>query len=202
VIHDLTLNKTTNGTGLVRALDLKAIKELDAGSSFSAAFKGEPIPTLDEVFETLDPDMIVNVELKSDSWPPNGLEPAVLAVIRRHRSGSNPRVLISSFNPFALQRFRALAPNIPIGCLYAPEEPVYLRQRWFMIGCHYDAIHPKYTMLSPETVVRAHRRGWRVNTWTVDDPEQIRRLRGWGVDAIISNCPNVALKALGRTPER
>ena len=61
VIHDLMLDATTNGTGPVRALDLKAIKELDAGSRFSSDFKGEAIPTLDEVFETLGPEMIVNV---------------------------------------------------------------------------------------------------------------------------------------------
>src|SRR5579859_5496729 len=64
VIHDLSLHKTTNGTGLVNSLDLKTIKTLDAGSHFGTAFANERIPTLDEVFETIGPDLVVNVELK------------------------------------------------------------------------------------------------------------------------------------------
>lgn len=196
VIHDLDLDKTTDGTGPVEALDLAEIKKLDAGSKFAPNFKGEQIPTLDEAFETLGPEMFVNVELKSISYRPNGLEPAALAVLRKHKA--EKRVIVSSFNPFALRRFRALAPDIPIGYLYTPEEPLYLRNGWLMIGLKHEARHPHHEMIDAKFMAWAKRKGYQVNTWTVDDPERVKVLRDLGVNAIISNRPDVALKAVGR----
>ena len=196
VIHNLTVDETTDGTGPVRSFDLKAIKALDAGSSFDARFRGEVIPTLDEVFETIGPDLVVNVELKTDSWPDNGLERKVAEVIRRHNV--NRRVIVSSFNPFSLRRFRALVPEVPIGYLYAPDEPIYLRKGWFVLGLPHEARHPQHNMIDAQYMAWAKAQGYRVNTWTVDDPDRIRALRDLGVDAIITNRPDVALQALGR----
>jgi glycerophosphoryl diester phosphodiesterase len=196
VIHDLSLDKTTNGTGPVRAMDLKTIKSLDAGSHFSADFKGEQVPTLDEVFESLGTDLLVNVELKSEGWRANGLEEAVFKVIRKH---NHQRVLISSFNPFALRRMRALASDIPMGYLYAPNNPIYLRKGWLMFGVQHQAKHPHHSLVNAEFIAWAKTHHYRVNTWTVDDPAQMRALRDLGVDAIFTNRPDVALQTLGRT---
>src|SRR5579859_2963979 len=168
VIHDLTLDATTNGSGPVRALDLKALKELDAGSRFSSAFKGERIPTLDEAFEAIGPDLVVNVELKTVSWRPDGLEKAAAAVIRRHNAAK--RVIVSSFNPFALRRFRAVAPEIPLGFLYSPDEPIYLRNGWLLAGFKHEARHPHHLMIDATYMAWAKVHGYRINTWTVDDP--------------------------------
>jgi glycerophosphoryl diester phosphodiesterase len=167
----------------------------DAGSH-DASFKGEQVPTLDETFEALGPDLIVNVELKTNNWRSEGLETAVLAILRRHNAAG--RVVVSSFNPFALRRFRALAPDIPIGYLYAPDEPVYLRYGWFMLGLPHEARHPHHSIIDEHYMAWAKARGYRVHTWTVDDPARIRVLRDLGVAAIISNRPDVALEALGR----
>jgi glycerophosphoryl diester phosphodiesterase len=196
VIHDLTLNKTTNGSGPVNALDLRAIKELDAGSHFSPQFKGEQVPTLEEAFETIGPDLVVNVELKSESRQTDGLEQTVATVIRRHNAAE--RVIVSSFNPFALRRFRPLAPEVPLGYLYSPDEPIYLRQGWLMLGFHHEARHPHHSMIDAQYMAWAKQHNYRVNTWTVDDPMRIVGLRDLGVDAIISNQPDVALRAVGR----
>lgn len=196
VIHDLTLDATTDAKGPVRALDLKALKELDAGSHFSPVFKGERIPTLDEAFEAIGPDLVVNVELKTVSWRPDGLEQAAAAMIRRHNAAQ--RVIVSSFNPFALRRFRAVAPEIPLGLLYSPAEPIYLRNGWLLAGFKHEARHPYHGMIDSAYMAWAKARGYRVNTWTVDDPARIVALRDLGVDAIISNQPDVALKALAR----
>jgi glycerophosphoryl diester phosphodiesterase len=197
VIHDLSLDKTTNGTGPVRALDLKTIKSLDAGSHFSADFKGEQVPTLDEVFASVGSEMFVNVELKTESWRANGLEEAVIKVIRKH---SHQRVLISSFNPFALRRMRAIAPDIPMGYLYAPDNPIYLRKGWLMVGVRHQAKHPQHSLIDSEFMAWAKEHRYRVNTWTVDDPALMRSLRDRGVDGIFTNRPDVALKEFGRTP--
>src|SRR5262249_49771207 len=147
-------------------------------------FAGEQIPTLDEVFEVLGQDMFVNVELKADGWRGDGLEAAALAVIRRHNAAK--RVIVSSFNPFTLRRFRALASDIPIGYLYSPDEPIYLRSGWLMFGLRHEARHPEHTMITKEFMTWAHQHGYKVNTWTVDDPMRILALRDLGVDSIIS----------------
>jgi glycerophosphoryl diester phosphodiesterase len=196
VIHDFTLDKTTNGSGLVKDHDLRAIKTLDAGSHYDFQFRDERVPTLDEAFEALGTEMIINVELKTLAWRSDGLELAVLNVIRRHNAAN--RVIISSFNPFALRRFRALAPHIPLGYLYAPNEPIYLRFGWFLIGFPHEARHPHHSLIDARFMAWAKAGQFRVHTWTVDDPYRIRQLRDLGVDAIITNRPNVALEALGR----
>jgi glycerophosphoryl diester phosphodiesterase len=196
VIHDFTLDKTTDGSGLVKEHDLRAIKLLDAGSHYDFQFRNERVPTLDEAFEALGRELIINVELKTTAWRSDGLELAVLNVIRRHNAAN--RVIVSSFNPFALRRFRALAPHIPIGYLYAPDEPIYLRYGWFMIGLPHEARHPHHSLVDEQFMAWARNAKYRVHVWTVDEPQRIRQLRDLGVDAIITNRPNVALEALGR----
>ncbi|MEP7286701.1 MAG: glycerophosphodiester phosphodiesterase family protein, partial [Chloroflexota bacterium] len=192
VFHDLMLDRTTNGTGPVRSLDLAAIKALDAGGKFLPRFKGEQIPTLDEALETIGPDLVVNIELKTSRWFTDGLERAVMDTLRRHNAMQ--RVIISSFNPLSLRLFRAIAPDIPVGYLFSPQEPFYLREGWLMVGLSYEAQHPYHAMIDSAYMAAQQSQGYRVNTWTVDDPERIIELRDLGVDAIITNRPDVALK--------
>jgi glycerophosphoryl diester phosphodiesterase len=200
VIHNFTLDETTDGAGPVKDLDLARLKTLDAGSYYDIQFKGEPIPTLDEALEAIGPELVVNIELKTTRLRADGLEMAVLNVIRRHNAAG--RVIISSFNPFALRRFRALALDIPIGYLYSPDEPIYLRFGWFMLGVQHEARHPHHSLVDAKYMAWARAHDYRVHTWTVDAPERIRELRDLGVDAIITYRPNVALEALGRVSTR
>ncbi len=190
VIHDFTVDGTTDGTGRVRDLPLATLRELDAGSRFDPAFAGERIPTLEEVFAEVGGRLLINVELKSmpgNDYP--GLEAAVAALIRRH--GLTDRVLVSSFNPFALQRFRREMPEVPVGFLYetAPLSRA-ARLAAALVRLRPQALHPWWGLITPETVRRAHARGRRVVAWTVDDPEAMARLVAWGVDGIITNYPN------------
>lgn len=197
VIHDLSLDKTTNGHGPVNRLTLAELQQLDASHRFQASHGGVQIPTLADVLAACGPDLFVNIELKS--LPPNdrdGLEAAVLRVIRA--ANAEERVIISSFNPFALRRFHALAPEIPIGYLYAPGEPLPLRYGWFMFGLEHEARHPYHQMIDANYMRWAKTNRYRVNTWTVDDPERIKALAALGVDAVITNRPDVALQAVGR----
>lgn len=196
VIHDLTLDTTTDGHGPVNEYTLDMIRHLDAGSSFDSAFKGTRVPTLDEVFEALGKDMFVNVELKSTSWNGDGLEAAALAVIRKHNAAG--RVVVSSFNPMTLRRFHKLAPDVPIGYLYADGEPLPLRYGWLMFGVPHEARHPHHKIIDAAFMRWAQGNRYRVHTWTVDDPARMVELRELGVDAIITNRPDVALQALGR----
>ena len=193
VIHDLHVDETTDGTGRVKDFTLQAIKKLDAGSHFDHAFKEEHIPTLEEALLEVSPALLVNVELKSVDGRDNGLEKAVLEVITRTNMAA--RVIISSFNPLALRRFHRVAPTIPIGFLYAPDSPAYLRL--LMAGLPHQARHPQHDSLDKATVSRLHRK-YRINTWTVDNPQRMLVLRDLGVDGIITNRPDVLLQTLGR----
>ncbi len=191
VIHDFTVDGTTDGTGRVRDLPLAALRELDAGSRFDPAFAGERIPTLEEVFAEIGGRLLINVELKSmpgNDYP--GMEEAVAALIRRF--DLTDQVLVSSFNPLALRRFRRAAPEIPIGFLYeaAPLSRLARLLATLLPGLGLQAVHPHWSLVRPETVHQAHRLGRRVVVWTVDEPEVMARMVGWGVDVVITNYPD------------
>ncbi len=194
VIHDFTVDQTTDGTGLVAGFTLADLKRLDAGVKFSPRFAGERIPTLAEVFDILEPHSIVNVELKTKSIGDNGLERATVQLIRER--GLQERVILSSFNPFSLLRVRRIAPELKIGLLYAPDLPLYLRKAWFRLVVKPQALHPHYRMVDARYMAWAKRKGYEVNVWTVDAPEDMRRLAALGVNAIITNRPDVLKSVL------
>ena len=190
VIHDAKVDAVTDGEGFVSDHSLAELKALDAGSRFDATFAGERIPTLLEVLVEVGDRLLINIELKEGRS--TGLEAAVVDVVKRVEL--QQRVWFSSFKPYMLYQVRALAPDIPCGLLYGPLNVGTLLLRPFT---PYEALHP-YTALVNERMVRAaHRRGLRVFTWTLDDPEMARRFAEWGVDGIITNEPAEILAALG-----
>jgi glycerophosphoryl diester phosphodiesterase len=194
VIHDATVDATTDGSGRVANLKLAQLKRLDAGSHFDPVFAGEHIPTLEEVLEAIGKHLLLNIELKSSSLRDNGLERAVIAQVGQR--GLSDRVLLSSFNPFSLRRAKRIAPHIPVGLLYEPDLPLPLRRAWLAPLVPHEARQPKHTMVDAHYMVWARRRGYRVNVWTVDDPDEMRRLISLGVDGIITNVPDVMCRAL------
>ncbi len=195
VTHDFSVDKTTDGTGRVADKTLAELKSLDAGSRFSPQFAGERIPTLTEVFEAIDGKLMVNVELKApdQNWN-TALVAPVLEIVRRH--GMQARVLFSSFNRHVLRAMKQLAPGIPVGLLYEPSSLPYARRAWLDPFVPHEARHPHYSMLTGPIVGWYHAHGLRVNTWTVDDPAEMRRLIAAGVDSIITNKPDVLKSVL------
>jgi glycerophosphoryl diester phosphodiesterase len=196
VIHDFTVDATTDGSGAVSGMSLAELRELDAGSYFDPAFAREPIPTLDEVLESFGRRLFINVELKTTSPGDNGLERAVIALLGEHGLDRSESILLSSFNPFSLRRARKLAPHLARGLLYSPDMPLPLRRAWFASLAPHQARHPEYTMVDAPYMAWARRRGYQVNTWTVDDPAEMRRLVDLGVDGIITNVPDVLGRVL------
>ena len=200
VIHDFTVDVTTDGSGRVADLTLAQLKQLDAGTRFDPAFTGERIPTLDEVLEAVrgrrgwGGELLLNVELKTTSLGDNGLERAVITLVEQH--SLSRRVLFSSFNPFSLRRAKRIAPHIPVGLLYDQGLSLPLRRAWLAFLAPHEARHPHYKMVDARYMAWARRRGYRVNTWTVDDPAEMRRLVGLGVNGIITNVPDVLRSVL------
>jgi len=195
VIHDDTVDRTTDGHGAIQTMTLAEVKQLDAGVK-SERYRGEKIPTLEEVLRAVGRRGIVNIEIKSTTLQSDGVEAATRAVIED--TGTADRVIISSFNPFALYRMAQIAPRLPRGLLYAPDLPIYLRRAWLRPLARPTALHPRNTMFTPEFMRWARGKGYKVNTWTVDDPTEMQRLRTLGVDGIITNKPDVLRELLNR----
>jgi glycerophosphoryl diester phosphodiesterase len=196
VIHDSTVDRTTDGKGRVASLTLEAIRKLDAGKWFNEKFSGTKIPLLEEAFETIGRDKLINIELKNYSAPYNGLALKVCGLIKRHNNHS--QILLSSFYPSNLKIAARVLPEVSRALLAMPGLlGLWARSFGFMFG-DYQALHPHISNTSREQVQRAHRLKRRVHVWTANTPEEIVRLRDWGLDGIMTDDPLLAVRALGR----
>ena len=203
IIHDDTVERTTNGKGRVCDLSISEIAQLDAGTWKTNDYAGEPIPTLAQVFDALS-DWIrpvgrarpcfINVELKTEYVLTDGLEQQVLNVLARY--GLQDNILLSSFSPLSLHRARSINPRLRRGLLYDNTMPIYLRKAWLRFWADPQAMHPEAPMIDAAYMEWANRKKLQVNTWTVDDPDEARRLAKLGVHAIITNKPDVIRDAL------
>jgi glycerophosphoryl diester phosphodiesterase len=158
---------------------------------------GAAIPTLDEVFEACGPDMLVNVELKVPDRASVALAPlvdGVAAIVAR--AGAGARVLVSSFNPWAVRLWMRRAPAIPAGLLFENDSPLPLRRAWAAPLLRPFALHPELVLCSADRVSSWHRRGYMVNVWTVDAPAALAACRSMRVDGVITNDPARSRAAL------
>ena len=194
VIHDFALETTTDGTGPVRERTLAELKELEAGRRSEDPYAGQQIPTLQEVIATVGDGLLLNIELKTASWRDDGLAGTVVQAIEDNHLLD--RTIISSFNPLALRRVSRLNPGIPTGLLYAPDLPPPLRRPWARHLLELDAIHPHHSLVDDGYVGWARERGYRVHTWTVDDPGRMRQMVQTGVDIVITNRPDLFRQVL------
>lgn len=193
IVHDASVDRTTDGTGRVSDLALDEIKRLDAGSKFGAAFAGERVPTLDEVFDAVADRLLINIELTHYDSLRDGLEYRVVELIEKR--GLSERVMVSSFSPLSLRHVKRAAPGIVCGLLYMPDMPLFFRRAWFapfIPGL--DALHPRYDMIDAAFVRRQRARGRQVNVWTVNDEADMRRMLTLGVDAIMTDKPDLLAK--------
>jgi glycerophosphoryl diester phosphodiesterase len=192
IVHDFTVDKTTNGTGTVKEMTLAQLKALDAGAWKSLEYAGVRVPTLGEVFEAVGQRLYINVEIKSNTLRTDGVEQVVADVIRQY--DMEKRVVVSSFNPLALRRFHNCMAEVPLGYLTAPDMPVITRL--FAVNMQYDALHPFHETIDAAYMESARQRGLRVNTWTVNEPARAVELRDLGVDLLVTDQPDVIRDAL------
>ena len=192
IIHDTTVDRTTNGSGKVNELTLDALKKLDAGSKFSTKYKSEKIPTLEEVFDLTGGRFLVNIELKNYHSSGDCLvEKVIDLVIKRN---INDFVIFSSFLPGNIIKVRKRLPNVPaalltFGGLVGKLEISPLIR---FLSPHF--IHPNYQLIDEKFIQREHAHHRRVNVWTVDEKADLQRFVKADVDGIITNDPILALK--------
>jgi glycerophosphoryl diester phosphodiesterase len=188
VIHDDTVDRTTDGTGEVAELTLAELKQLDAGARFKdGALKGERIPTLDEVFGVTLGRCGLNIELKA-----GGLEHQVAQTMQTRAAFKDS--IVSSFEWEYLKKIQQLHFDIRIALL-ADDKPVDLMMNAVAMRAH--AINPRWDMVTADLCKAAHERGLKVYTWTVDADARMRALIECGVDGIMTNYPERLRTVLG-----
>jgi glycerophosphoryl diester phosphodiesterase len=191
VIHDHDLLRTTGTAGAVRDHPLAEIKQLDSGAWFDPRFRGEKILTLEEVVQLVGRRAMLNVEIKSP--PGDWSNTALKTVAILTHAGILGTTVISCFQMPALQKVRELSPAARLGVLWH-EPDLDEAWRWAHELAAW-AVHPWSKIVAEDVVGEAHRRGLRVLTWTVNDPDEIEQMVGLGVDGIISDFPERLLHA-------
>jgi glycerophosphoryl diester phosphodiesterase len=187
VFHDWTLERTTDGSGVVCELPLAAIRRLDAGAWRDRRFAGERVPTLDETLELVVPAARLNLELKCRGGRAEARALASAALAAVTARGAVDRVLFSSFNGTCLEEVRAASPKVRIGVLWdaPPHETAFARAA--QVGA--VALHPRAGMVTRTLLREAHDLGLLVYVWTVNPVDEIVRLVREGVDGVISDHP-------------
>lgn len=224
-VHDRTLQRTSNGSGLVSEFELAQLNELDFGSwrndlpaDQDALVLGKEVPdtetrdahskvlTLSRLLELVlaaDRPVRLVVETKHPTRYSGLVERKLVGVLRKYglhlpADTAHSRVTVMSFSPLAVRRIRELAPNLPT-VLLMHTVPKRLRSGVLPFGIHISGPKLLAVKADPDYVRRVHQTGSRVYVWVVDEPEDIEFVLGLGVDAVISNRPERVVAALGRT---
>ncbi len=193
VAHDETVDRCSSGTGRIADMTLTQLKELDF-SNHKTGYRGVRAPTLEEVFALIKPtNMVINVEIKSGVVLYEGIEAKCSALAAA--AGMADRVFYSSFNHYSLLQMKAVEPGARIAPLYSEA----MIEPWkYAAAIGAQAIHPYYpTMATPGMMRGLAELGVLCNPWTVDGESELMWLIGLGVNAVITNKPDLALKVRG-----
>lgn len=193
LMHDDTVDRTTDGRGAVAGMTLSDLRALDAGRWFSPDFAGERIPTLDEAMAFLDSrGMGANVEIKPCPGREAETGAAVARILAGRWCGRPAYPLISSFSTDSLAAAREVAPNLPRGLL-SDHFPADWAARLRALDCATFHVHDP--RLTAERVRGIREAGYRVLTYTVNKPDRARTLLSWGVESVITDYPERLLPA-------
>jgi glycerophosphoryl diester phosphodiesterase len=198
VAHDERLERVSDGTGYINDHTLEELKSLNVAKLFAGSAQEAQvcrIPALAEVFSLVKPTALaLNIEMKTNERLYLELPGKLDALTKEY--AMEDRVIYSSFNHYLLQMIKRIDAQAKIGLLY----DLGMIDPW--VYAKYtgaDAIHPHYRIIAalPETVVRCHENGVKVNVWTADDPQVIKLMLKCGVDGLITNKPDVAAACRG-----
>jgi len=191
VIHDDTLDRTTDGTGKVKHRSLAELKKLDAGSWFDPRFNYEKIPTLEEVLDLAGDRIKINIEIKPEIYEPDhpsdSAETQVMSLVQSKNLIES--VLISSFQPEILRRLGYLEHHLKIALLlesFIDNE----KDLSFFKSLNSVSLNPNFEKLSSDNIDSIHRNNFKVIPYTVNEESQMRRMLEWGVDGMFTNHPD------------
>jgi glycerophosphoryl diester phosphodiesterase len=191
VIHDDTLDRTTDGRGPVHERSLEELKRLDAGRWFGPAFAGQRIPRLDEVLDRIAGKVPLALEIKAGSTFFPGIEEKVVSALRQH--AAIDQAAVASFDHYALRRLKEIEPTIRTAALLVGR-PVSLSA---IAGpAKADGLALEASFVTKTEVEACRAAGLQIVVWVVNDPAQMRHFISLGVDGIITDRPDLLRLAL------
>lgn len=194
VLHDDTIDRTSDGRGVAGQMSLAALRRYDAGAWFDERFAGARIPSFLELIELLaELGLGANVEIKPAAGQEAETARAAVAVLRRSWPKHLPAPLLSSFAPLALEAARDAAPEIARGHLFG-RIPANWREEVERLGC--VTVHCDEGRLDRATARAVIAGGYPLLAYTVNRPERARELLGWGLGAVFTDCPDRIIAAL------
>lgn len=179
VLHDDTLDRTSDVQGALSAFCRNDLQHVDGGSWFAPQFAGEGIPALEQVLQWAEDRLYLNVEIKEYA--------AGMAVKELLDQFSRCRALVSSFDHELLKALRVSAPEMPLGFL--SETCCWHQQLCDAVSCGAESFHPRQDLVTPEQIAQCHALGLKVYPWVVDDVARFRALLRMGVDGVFTNYP-------------
>jgi len=194
VIHDSTVERTTNGQGKVGDLTLEELRKLDAGSWYQSEFKGEFVPTLTEVLERYGGRIGLLIEIKSPSHHP-GIEQKIAKCLEKSMMSSNgsgrykDMVIVQSADTDSLLQFHKLMPHIPLGVVITSSREISVQQLQNM-KAYADYVSVSMRLITKGMVQKIHQSDMKTLVWTVRDMLQIPYFLQIDVDGIITDYPD------------
>ena len=189
VIHDATLERTTNGHGSVSNYSFEELKKLDAGSWFHPRFANERLPALEEVLCLVGDRALVNIEIKASAYeahqPPDAIERQVVELI--HQKNALTSVLISSFELKILENITMMEDTPALALL--SKHPTEIDNVGLCTRLNAFSWHPNCLELNYELVKMMHESSIRVFPYNVDTPEEYQRMINMDVDGVITSDP-------------
>ena len=202
VCHNYTIDETSDGKGLIAEMTLEELRQFDFGSYFSQDFKGTKIPTLEEFLtlcEGADIE-ILNIELKSPKRGETRIVQKTIDAVKAH--GLYDKLIISSFDANLLIEAKKIDSTCKTGLLYSLQTfssaKVLFMPVAYASSIKADALHPHFIHVTPGYVFRAHKKGIKVNVWTVDKAFLTKYLLLCGVDGIITNIPEMVKSIISK----
>lgn len=208
LMHDETVDRTTDGTGEIESMTLTDLKKLDAaydwspdeGKTFPYRGQGIQVATLEEIFQAF-PEMRMTIEIKKTNSP---MAKPFCDLIREYNM--QDKVLVASFHDERLKEFRTECPEVATSSAKNETTVFVLLTKAFLGGFYspifYSLQVPEesggITVMTPAFVRAAHARNLAVEPWTINDEETMRKFIEWGVDGIITDRPDILMEVLGR----
>jgi glycerophosphoryl diester phosphodiesterase len=185
ICHDETVDRTSSGAGWLKDFTLEELRRLDF-SNGNGAYEGIKIPTMEEVFDLLEPTgLTINIEIKTGIVFYDRIEEKILDLTKNMHW--EDRVIYSSFNHYSVQKIKKLNPDAKVGLLYA-DGPIDMPGYGRRLGV--QALHPAcYNLQYPNFMEDCRKNDLEVNVWTVNSEEELLQCRQYGVNAIITNYP-------------
>lgn len=201
VIHDKTVERTTNGKGKVKEMTFEEIQQLDAGSWFDSQFKNEKVPSLEKIIQEMNGEVKLLIEVKKgNSYYPD-IEKNIMTLIYKYNAKN--WCIIQSFETEVINNFKQIDPEVELHKLVTgniPGLPLYVDNS-LKVGSIFKfdevaSINPNFRLINKKRVEKIHKNGQKVIAWTVNDVEDMKKCIDMGVDGIITNYPDRLISVL------